>query len=122
MNILVMIKEQHTIDAKGKKLGRVASEAAHILMGKNTPDFTRNNVKDVVVSITNATEIQFDEKKQKQKQYVHYTGYPGGKREEVLSHLLDRKGVTEVLKRAVYGMLPANRLRKKRLSNLTVEE
>src|SRR3990167_5463705 len=61
MNILVMIKEQHTIDAKGKKLGRVASEAAHILMGKNTPDFTRNNVKDVVVSITNATEIEFED-------------------------------------------------------------
>ena len=117
-----MVNQPHIIDAKGKRLGRVATEAAHVLLGKDSADFARNHVASVTVSIVNAKEMSIDEKKLKQKIYVHYTGHPGGKREEVLSHLLLKKGVSEVIKRAVYGMLPANKLRKKRLSNLTIEE
>jgi len=115
-------QKTHTIDAKGQKLGRVATEIARLLMSKDSVDFVKNKVAKVSVIVTNARELNLDEKKQKEKIYVHYTGHPGGKRETPLKRVLDKKGVGEVISRAVYGMLPANKLRKERLKLLTIEE
>src|SRR5680860_27478 len=111
----------YTIDAQEKKLGRVASEAAKILMGKNTATYKANVAPDVVVTITNASKLDISEKKRGDKIYTHYSGYPGGLKSETLGDVLDKKSHAEALKRAVYGMLPANRLRKIMLTHLVIE-
>ena len=69
---------EYTIDAKGKKLGRVAAEAASILMGKNTPAFERNTVADHKVLITNASLADINEDKLETKEFDSYTGHPVG--------------------------------------------
>lgn len=112
----------HTIDAAGRPLGRVASEAAAILIGKNSPEFVKNRVLDVAVTIENADKLAISEKKRAQKTYQTYTGYPGGQREMNLQEMLDKKGVEEVLRKAVYGMLPGNKLRKERMKRLTINK
>jgi len=113
---------KHVIDAKDKKIGRVASEAAIILMGKNTPAFAKNTVADVKVEIINAAKADISEKKKNTRFHITYSGYPGGQKREMLGKLMERKGVTEVFKRAVKGMLPDNKLKTKMLLNLKVTE
>lgn len=110
------------IDARGKKLGRVASQAAVFLIGKNLTDQKRNAVPDVSVKIANASKLQIDSKKKKEKDYASFSGYPGGLKKESMEKLIDRKGFSEVLKLAIYGMLPSNKLRAKMLNNLTITE
>jgi large subunit ribosomal protein L13 len=112
----------HTIDAQGKKLGRVASEAATYLMGKRTVTFARNKVSSVQVKIVNATKVAIDVKKMDDKKYVTYTGFRGGIYSEKLSELVARKGVKEAFERAVYRMLPSNSLRKQMMKNLTITD
>ncbi len=111
-----------TIDAAGKKLGRVASEAASILLGKKSPSFEKNKVAQVSVEIINASKADISEKKQDEKEYITYTGYRGGLKNETLGHLITRKGFKEAFTRAVYRMLPGNSLRSKRMKNLNVTE
>lgn len=113
---------QYTIDAEGRSLGRVATEAARYLMGKDQVDFTRRRAPGVSVAITNASQITLSEKKKRQKTYVRYTGYPSGKREESLGKRLEKKGYEDVFRNAVYGMLPANKLRPIMMKNLYVSE
>lgn len=112
----------HTIDAQGKKLGRVASEAANFLMGKRTVTFVRNKVSGVQVKITNTSKADFGVKKLDGKEYVTFTGFRGGLYTEKLSELIARKGAKEVFERAVYRMLPSNSLRKQMMKNLTITE
>ncbi len=112
----------HTIDAQGKKLGRVASEAAALLNGKMSVSFSRNVVSDVKVSIINTSKADFDIKKLKQKEYITFTGFRGGLYTESLEHLIARKGAKEVFERAVYRMLPSNSLRKQKMKNLTITD
>ncbi len=112
----------HTIDAQGKKLGRVASEAAALLNGKMSVSFSRNVVSDVKVSIVNTSKADFDIKKLKQKEYITFTGFRGGLYTESLEHLIARKGAKEVFERAVYRMLPSNSLRKQKMKNLTITD
>lgn len=112
----------HTIDAQGKKLGRVASEAATLLMGKRTTSFVRNKVSDIKVSIINTSKANIDIKKKDDKEYVTFTGFRGGIYTEKLSDLIARKGFSEVFERAVYRMLPSNSLRKVMMKNLTITE
>ncbi len=112
----------HTIDAKGKKLGRIATEAAVLLMGKNLPTFKRNAVTEVKVSITNASKISASEKKMLEKDYARYSGYPGGLTKETMAHLSERKGYSEVVRKAVFGMLPKNKLQRQIIKNLTITE
>lgn len=112
----------HTIDAQGKKLGRVASEAASLLNGKMTVGYSRNKVSGVKVNIINTSKASFDVKKLKQKDYVTFTGFRGGLFTETLEHLIARKGTSEVFERAVYRMLPSNSLRKEIMKNLTITE
>lgn len=112
----------HTIDAQNKKLGRVASEAATLLMGKRTTAFVRNKVSGVQVKIINTSKATFDVKKLNDKAYVTFTGFRGGLYTEKLSELIARKGTKEVFERAVYRMLPSNSLRKQMMKNLTITE
>lgn len=111
----------HTIDAAGKRLGKVATEAATVLMGKNSPEFTKNNVAAVTVQILNASKLDVPEKK-REEIYQSYSGYPGGRRVETLEHLGGRLGYSEVVRRTVKGMLPKNKLQALMMKNLEVTE
>ena len=111
----------YEIDATGKRLGQVATEAATILLGKDSTDFARHTIAGVTVKITNASLMDIPDKK-KQEIYQSYSGYPGGRKTETLEHLGQRLGYAEVLKRSISGMLPKNKLRTPRLKNLTITE
>jgi len=113
-------KKTHTIDASGKSLGRVASEAAQALMGKMSPDYTRNIFSDVKVTVTNASKINMRERKQLQKTYTTYSGFPGGLKKENVLMLSARKGYEEVVRRAIERMLPRNTMRTPRMKNLSI--
>ncbi|PIT91404.1 50S ribosomal protein L13 [Candidatus Kaiserbacteria bacterium CG10_big_fil_rev_8_21_14_0_10_49_17] len=113
---------KYEIDATGRKVGRLATEIAHILMGKNMPDFEKHVVADVEVTVTNVSKIDLPQRKADGKIYTRYTGFPGGLRKESAAKLAARRGHSELLKRAVYGMLPGNRLRKPRMKRLTITE
>lgn len=110
------------IDATNKKLGRIATEAAMALMGKDSPDYEPNKVNTEGVHIINASKVDLDDKKKDQKKYRWYTGYPGGLKERNLSELIEKKGVSNVFEKAVYGMLPDNKLRKLRMKKLKISE
>jgi large subunit ribosomal protein L13 len=114
--------KKHIIDAQNKKIGRVATEAAKLLIGKDTPMFARNIAPDVHVEIINASKAEIPESKKGDKYYLTYSGYPGGQKKEFLGKLIERKGTTEVFKRAVKGMLPKNKLQAVMLTKLTVTE
>ena len=113
---------KYTIDAQGKKLGRVASEAASILMGKNLASFARNTVADSKVEIVNVERADVSAVKKAKDTYVTFTGFRGGLNTETLAHMIARKGMPEVFKRAVYRMLPNNKLRDLRIKNLTIKK
>ncbi len=109
----------HLIDAEGQTLGKIAEKITIILIGKNKAEYTpTQNWGDTVVVI-NAEKIKVTGKKMEDKKYIHYTGFPHGLRTESLESLLSRKP-TEVLRKAVSGMLPKNKLRKQRLANLYI--
>lgn len=114
-------KTEYVINAEGKRLGKVATEAASVLIGKNTPDFARHTVVPVIVRIENARLLDVTEKKRGEI-YQSYSGYPGGRKEETLDHLANRLGYAEVVRRTVKGMLPKNKLQKLRMQNLEVTE
>lgn len=117
-----MENKTHTIDATGKKLGRLASEIAVLLMGKNRTDFARNKIPNIKIEVTNASAISVDPVKAKAKEYSSYSGYPSGLRKETLEHLAKRLGMKEVLKKAVNGMLPKNKLRARMMNNLSIKD
>src|SRR5581483_4445232 len=111
---------QYTIDATGRTLGRVASDAAQALLGKKSVHYVKNQVLPVKVTITNASKMSISEKRIAGKTYVHYTGYPGGLRHTSMSRLTEKKGIEEVLRRTVDGMIPRNKLRKERMKRLSI--
>lgn len=112
----------YTIDAKGKALGRVASEAAKALMGKTRADYAPHVRSDVKVMISNASKLTIREKKRISQVYQSYSGYPSGRRVETLSSLTKRKGYAGVIRKAVERMLPRNTMRTARLKNLIITE
>ena len=112
----------HTIDAEAKKIGRIASAAAKILAGKTAVSYAPNVVADVEVRIINAAKADVTTKKKREKIYRRYTGYPGGLIDTSLEHLIEKKGMSEVFKIAVKGMLPKNKLQAKMMKNLVVTE
>jgi large subunit ribosomal protein L13 len=111
----------YTIDAAGKRLGQVATEAASVLLGKNNPAFAKHIMEDVRVEISNASKMDISEKKSKEI-YQSFSGYPGGRRTETLDHLGKRLGYAEVLKRSIAGMLPTNKHKKPLLHKLAITE
>lgn len=123
-NIFIMTTETtntYTIDATGKRLGKVATEAATVMMGKNQPNFAKNVIADVQVEITNVSKLDIPEGK-KGEIYQSYSGYPGGRRTETLDHLAGRLGYDEVVRRTVAGMLPSNKHKKRLLAKLIITE
>lgn len=116
-----MIKKQrwHFVNASDRVLGDMAVEIAKKLIGKEKAVFTPNiNTGDKVV-ITNAEKIIVTGNKKIAKKYIHYTGYPGGLKTESFEMLSARRP-TEILRKAVLGMLPKNKLRKERISCLYI--
>jgi large subunit ribosomal protein L13 len=112
----------HTIDAAGKKLGRISTQAAMILMGKHSTAHQKHLVADVEVVIENAGKLSLNPKNLEDKKYLRYSLYPGGLKSETRAHVIEKKGIAEVVKRAVYGMLPANKLRPLRMKRLKIKE
>jgi len=111
----------YKIDASGKRLGKVATEAATVLMGKNTPQFAKHIMSDVQVEITNSSKLDIPEKREGEI-FQSYSGYPGGRKEETLIHLAERLGYREVLRRSIGGMLPNNKHKKRLLNQLIISE
>jgi len=114
--------KEYKIDASGKKLGRVASEIASILIGKTNPNFQKNEVADVKVEVSNSSKMDISEKKSTTKVYTNYTGFPGGLRKKTLGEIAIKKGYSEVLEKAVSGMIHNNKLKKLILKNLIIKE
>lgn len=113
---------KYTVDATNRNLGRVASEAASVLLAKNSTSFSRNEVAEVSVEVINAGKINLSEKKLKNNKYSSYSGYPGGLSFTSMEVMIAKKGITEVVKRAIYKMLPKNKLQDRRIKLLTIKE
>ena len=113
---------KYTIDAKGKVPGRIATEVAVLLMGKNRTDFAKNTIPAVEVEVLSASAMLLDGKKLKDKKYHHHSLYPGGLKIESMEQVIAQNGHKEVLRRAVYGMLPKNKLRPKMMKNLKIKD
>jgi large subunit ribosomal protein L13 len=111
-----------TIDAKDKTLGRVASAAAKALLGKHSASFAKNIVADEEVKVINVSQIRISGTKHDDKEYIRYSGYPGGQKKETYAMLTARRGQAEALRRAILGMLPKNRLQDRRIKFLTLEK
>jgi len=108
---------EHKIDAQNQILGRLATRIAVLLRGKDKPGFdpARMSVNQVIVY--NSDKIRVTGKKMVQKKYRRHSGYPGGLKEESMERLFARNSA-EVLRKAVLGMLPKNRLRSRWIKNL----
>ena len=114
-------KREYTFDAEGQSLGRMSSEIAMALRGKNEPSFTPNIAPDVTVTIINASKIALSDSQLK-AEYKRYSGYPGGLKHESRGHMIERKGYRDVFEKAVFGMLPNNRLRAVMMKNLIIND
>jgi large subunit ribosomal protein L13 len=111
---------EYTIDASGRTLGRVASDAAQALLGKKSPEYVKNFVLPVTVNIVNASKLRISEKREEQTTYTRYTGYPGGLRTQTMAEMKAKKGLEEVIRTTVDGMIPRNKLRKERMKRLSI--
>ncbi len=107
------------IDAEDQSLGRLASVAATILRGKNKPTFTPHMDTGDNVLVINAEKVKLTGNKLQQKQYFRHTGYPGGER-FTSAEVMMEKDPAFLIKNAIKGMLPKNRLSRKLLTNLRV--
>ncbi len=112
-------KQWVVVDAEGEILGRLSTRIAMIIRGKNKPDFTPNVDCGDNVIVINADKVKLTGNKFSEKQYVSYTGYPGGQRFISPKELM-AKHPTRVIEKAVRGMLPKNRLGKALFGNLHV--
>lgn len=99
------------VDASDQILGRLASSIAHILRGKHKPEYTPHSDLGDYIVVINAKKIKVTGNKLKDKTYYHHTGYPGGIKSKNLETILDQDA-TQVIKSAVKGMLPKNKLGK----------
>lgn len=109
----------HFFDAKDKVLGRMAIEIAKLLTGKNKPYFVRHLDCGDYVVVINAKEIKVTGKKEKQKTYDNFSGYPGGLKSKTLGQLR-KENPTRIVTEAIRGMLPNNKLRDRMITRLYV--
>ncbi len=107
------------IDANGLTLGRLATQIADLLRGKLKPEYTPHVDTGDFVVVINAEKISVSGNKLKEKMYRRHTGYPGGLRERTLEEMLERRP-EEVIRQAVRGMLPRNRLARQQITKLKV--
>ncbi len=116
-----MKRETHTIDAAGRRPGRLASEITKFLQGKNKPDYKPHIDGGDVVVVKNAGKMTFSGKKMDQKTYFRHSGYLGHEKHLPVREIFE-KNPGKVLKSAVWNMLPKNKLRKKRIKRLKVQK
>ena len=109
----------YVVDAEGQTLGRLATQIADTLRGKRKPEYTPHVDTGDFVVVVNAEKISVTGQKLDQKMYHRHTGYPGGLRSRTLREQLERRP-TEVIRKAVKGMLPRNRLGRAQLGKLKV--
>ena len=114
-----IVRKWYVVDASGKTLGRLASQVARILMGKENPQYTPFLDTGDHVIILNAEKIRTTGLKSEQKKYQHYTGYPGGLRTEEFRKRFERKPET-IIEAAVLRMLPKSKLGRQMISKLNV--
>jgi len=112
-------KKWHVVDAEGKAVGRLATKVATILRGKDKPQFTPHADCGDFVIVINAGKVNFTGKKWSQKTYYRHTGYPGGLRSITAEKLFEKKP-EEIIKKAVWGMLPKNKWQKKLILRLKI--
>lgn len=112
-------KKWYIIDGDGKTVGRLSSKIARILRGKEKPQFTPHaDIGDFVI-VVNADKLKFTGKKWENKRYYWHTGHPGGIK-SIAADELSGKKPEEILKKAVWGMLPKNRWQKKLITRLKI--
>ncbi|HEY6713401.1 MAG TPA: 50S ribosomal protein L13 [Rubrobacter sp.] len=112
-------RKWYVVDAEGKHPGRLATEIVRVLRGKNKPQYTPHvDVGDFVV-VVNADRVVVTGRKAEQRVYRRHSGYPGGMKETSYEQMLARKP-TEVLRKAVYGMMPKTRLARKQFKKLKI--
>ena len=109
----------YVVDATGQTLGRLATQIADALRGKRKPEYTPHVDTGDFVIVVNAEKISVTGNKRAEKRYYRHSGYPGGIRSRTLAEMLDRRP-EEVIRLAVKGMLPRNRLARKQLTKLKV--
>ncbi|MBI2621911.1 MAG: 50S ribosomal protein L13 [Candidatus Levybacteria bacterium] len=114
-------REWHLIDVDGKTLGRISTEIAGFLMGKSKPYFVRNLDCGDFVVVINSKKVKVTGNKENKKVYKRHSGYPGGFKTETLGELRIRKS-DDIIRRAVSGMLPQNKLKDQMLNRLKVFE
>ena len=112
-------KKWHLVDAKGKVLGRLASEVASRLRGKHKPTFSTFMDNGDFVVVINADKVKLTGKKMDEKEYHHHTGFMGGLKTATARELLEKKP-TEIVRLAVQGMLPKNTLGRAQLKKLKI--
>jgi len=110
------------ISAKGKRLGRLATEVATLLRGKAESSYERHVMPEVTVAVTDAGQLDISERKLGFIEHKRYSGYPGGLTVRTGKQVAALKGNRELIKKAIYGMLPKNKLRAKIIKNLTITE
>ncbi|MBD3311195.1 MAG: 50S ribosomal protein L13 [Candidatus Magasanikbacteria bacterium] len=113
-------RQKHELDATDRAVGRLASEAAKYLMGKNKPDYSPNIDGGDFVTIINASKLKFTGKKLEQKDYYHHTLFPGGLKKTSMKKVFE-KNPEDVIRRAVRSMLPKNKLRNEMLKRLNIK-
>lgn len=114
-----MDRQTHKIDASGKIAGRLASQIATLLQGKNKVDYKPNVDSGDIVEVSNVAAMKFSGKKLDTKVYYRNTGYPGGIRTKKVKDMMAEEP-QEVLRKMVYLMLPDNKLRANRIKRLKV--
>ena len=112
-------REWYLVDAEGKTLGRLATQIADTLRGKRKPQYTPHVDTGDFVIVVNAEKITVTGNKRTDKRYYRHSGYPGGLKSRTLNEMLERRP-EEVIRLAVKGMLPRNRLARKQLTKLKV--
>jgi len=113
--------ESKIVDASGRTLGRVASEAAVLLMGKNKASYERNVYRGNSVEVINSSKLRITPKKLSEIYHTRYSGIPGGLRISKGEETISKKGTKELIKLAIYSMLPDNKLKREMMKNLKIE-
>jgi large subunit ribosomal protein L13 len=112
-------RDWYLVDAEGKTLGRLATQIADTLRGKRKPEYTPHVDTGDFVIVVNAAKVEVTGNKRTDKVYYRHTGYPGGIRSRTLAEMLQRQP-EEVIRKAVKGMLPRNRLARRQLTKLKI--
>lgn len=112
-------RKWYVVDAKGKTLGRLASQVAGILKGKHKPIYSPHIDTGDFVIVLNAAEVHLTGKKREQKVYRHHSGYPGGLKEIPFERMI-KENPQKVIYNAVWGMIPHNRLGRKMIKKLKI--